>query len=101
VAKALIGGWEFEIICPVRGESAYSEFLGDHGNGLHHVGIFVNDFKKAKEELLEKGFHPLMGGPIPGTDRTGRFEYFEQDAGLGLIIELLDDPDAPEGFLPS
>lgn len=94
VAKALIGGWEFEIITPVRGESAYTEFLREKGEGLHHVGIFVEDINSAEKSLQDHGFRDLMSGPIVSDKRNGKFQYYEHDEGLGLVLELLDDPDA-------
>ena len=99
VGKALVGGWELEIISPVKGKSFYDEFLKEHGDGLHHVGIFVKDFPAAEKQLLKNGFKSVLKGPIVSNERTGSFEYFEPDPGLGVIIELLDDPGAPAGFV--
>lgn len=99
VGKALVGGWELEVISPLKGKSFYDEFLKKHGDGLHHVGIFVKDFAAAERRLLESGFRSVLKGPIAAPERTGSFEYFEQDPGLGIILELLDDPGAPAGFV--
>ena len=99
VGKALVGGWELEVISPLKGRSFYDEFLDKHGDGLHHVGIFVKDFAAAEKRLLQNGFKSVLKGPIAAPQLTGSFEYFEQDPGLGIILELLDDPAAPAGFV--
>src|SRR5687768_11038190 len=44
VAWGKLGEWTFEILQPIRGPSIYNEFLDRHGEGLHHLGIYVDDY---------------------------------------------------------
>ncbi len=96
VAFATIGPLELELIEPQGGDSSYQEFLDRHGEGVQHVGIYVQDqqdHQAAFAEMVRRGFKHLQGGPIPGKNRVGRFDYFETNQELGTIYELLDFPE--------
>ena len=93
VAMAKIGTLWLELMEHQEGENIYKEHLQKHGEGLHHFGIFVDDYKAACDHLTGQGYRQIMGGPIIGKDREGRFDYFETEKGYGAIIELLDMPD--------
>ena len=96
VATAKLGSWEFELIENLRGESIYQEFLDEHGEGVQHIGMIVDDFDKACAHLVESGFTLVMGGPIPGKGSDGHFAYFETPGEFGGMLELLDYPDEPD-----
>lgn len=99
-ALADFGPVTLELIQPVSGESLYSEFLEKHGEGLHHLGITVEDYKGASGDLTKHGFTSITGSPLPGKDRDGRYDYFDTDSKLGFLLELLDVPEElilPEG----
>lgn len=104
VAWAQLGSWSFEIIEPKRGKNIYTEFLEKHGEGIQHLGIYVDDYDAAYAEFVKQGFMQIQGGPIDGVDRTGRFDYFETEARYGTILELLDVPadlGEPDYIYPS
>lgn len=92
VAWAPLGSWTLEVLAPKRGKNIYTEFIERHGEGLHHIGIYVDDYDTAYTELLKQGYRQIQGGPIDGIDKTGRFDYFDSRKG-GAIIELLDMPN--------
>ena len=100
VATVQLGSWELELLQPVEGESIYKEFLEKRGEGLHHLGIFFDnaqDYEAAYTEFIRRGFKPLMGGPIPGDVRDGRFDYFETEAEMGTVLELVDNGEGRVG----
>jgi hypothetical protein len=43
LALAQLGPVMYELIEPVEGPTSYHEFLDEHGEGLHHLGYFVED----------------------------------------------------------
>lgn len=93
VGMAEVCSWELELIQHISGESIYKEFLERFGEGPQHVGIVVDDYEREYEKLIKRYSQPIMGGPIPGKNRTGRFDYFESESELSTIIELLDMPE--------
>ena len=99
VAIADIGQWQIELLQHHRGDCVYKEFIDEHGEGVHHLGFFVDDEQKYEgtcQELVNRGYPHLQGGPILGKHRDGHFDYFDSKQDLGLIIELLDMPEFSE-----
>jgi hypothetical protein len=67
--------------------------LLEHGEGVHHIGLFVKNYPAALAAFMDRGFKITVDGPIVGTDRTGRFTYLETQERLGTTFELLDFPE--------
>ncbi len=105
LALAWTGDLNWEIIEPVSGPSIYHEFLEEHGEGLQHVGILVEDaggsLEAAKETFMERGFEPVM----EGTWGRVRFCYVQTDQAIKTTLELIHRPTdwvrpAPERWYP-
>ena len=95
VAMTRFGPWELELVQPLEGDSPHQEFLDNHGEGMHHMAVVVENFDAAHDELVKRGFRLALTGPIPGKDRDGQFAFFEPDSALATTLELLDYPDEP------
>jgi len=96
VAMAKIGSWHLELLVPERGSSIYQDFLDRHGEGVQHLGFFVNEsYPAVVDDFTARGFEHLLGGPILGTKRNGRFDYYDTQEKMGVLLELLDMPDGP------
>ena len=94
VAMGKIGTGMLELLESERGETIYKEFLDKHGEGVHHIGFFVDqDHNRVCNTLIDEGFPHTQGGPILGENRDGRFDYFDTEKKLGTTIELLDFPE--------
>jgi hypothetical protein len=91
-ALAWKDGVQMELIQPLSGRSIFDDFLREHGEGLHHVGIYVPDQPKAVAELKAAGFRPLQGARGFGATGDGAFDYFETDHPLCTIIEVIGAP---------
>ena len=91
-AMADLGPWILELIVNERGQSIYQDFLDEHGPGLHHLGISVDDYEAARNDLLNRGYESIQRGPIEGIERDGWFEYFDTVRDFGTYLELLDIP---------
>lgn len=85
---AKLGGMNFEIIQPLKGETVYTEFLNKHGEGLHHLAFEVKDFDAEVAEMQKRGFKVVQTGAMPQS----RWAYFDTDSVGGMLIELCEAP---------
>ncbi len=92
VGMARLAGAVIELLEPLRGKSMYQDFLDQHGEGVHHVGLVVDNYDEAFKGFSSQGFAVGVDGPIVGESRTGRFTYFDTQEKLGTTFELLDFP---------
>jgi hypothetical protein len=85
LAFGYAGTLQFEVICPLSGESSYTEFLAAHPEGgLHHIGILVDDYDDALAE-----FSRTCTLVQTGRAGTTRFAYFDTVGRLGAYTEIL------------
>ena len=61
------------------------EFLEKRGEGIHHIGFFVDGFDRETAKMAEKGFKITQSGETPEV----RWAYFDTDAVGGVVIELM------------
>ena len=84
-------GIQIELIQPISGDDQlYSKFLNERGEGLHHVGYWVEDYDEALQKMKDMGIRVLVDGDVYGI----RYSYFDTEAECGFIVELI------EGALP-
>ena len=96
-AFAMVGPMQLELIQPLEGDNIYSDFLDEHGEGIHHLGhVRVSDLDEAIEALEKEGFPCLQSGRFPG----GGLAYMDTGKALGVIIELLQMPEGPSPYYP-
>lgn len=101
-AFAWQGELQFELIEPLSGQSIFADHLARHGEGLHHVGTFVDDHDAAVATATAQGFTLLQGARGYGLEGDGAFAYFER-RDLPLIVELIQAPKVriePEFIYP-
>ena len=91
-AFAMTENVQLEIIESLEGPNIYEEFLADHGEGMHHLGIRVPDLRAAVAEMEARGYVVSQAGYGTGTNGEGGFAYFETDGPLGTILELDELP---------
>ncbi len=84
------GGVQFHISQVVEGRSAHSEFLDAGKEGLHHVGVFVEDFDGELAKYASKGYAVVSQGFE--TSLRVRWAYMDTAADLGFFIELIEKP---------
>jgi methylmalonyl-CoA/ethylmalonyl-CoA epimerase len=103
LALAWIGGTMYELIEPVKGPTTYHEFLERCGEGLHHLGYFVDDIDAEIAAMAAKGYALLQSGRGFGVDGDGAYAYFASEDRLGCIVEAIAQPrqmPAPEYRYP-
>lgn len=97
-ASVDIGDVTIQWIEPVAGESAYSQFLRTHGDGIHHLAYAMPTGVRWREQLAwfrAKGLDAVQEGSWQGRSGRGLFAYLDTaERGGGLTIELEHDPDA-------
>jgi len=74
-----------ELIQYLDGENIYQEFIDSGHEGLHHIGIYVDDLDVSIEEFKKKGIKPLQIGQIVKM----HYAYMDTEDTFGAIIELL------------
>ncbi|MFC1963775.1 VOC family protein [Chloroflexota bacterium] len=87
---ARMGSLELELIQPLSQDHPYKDFVEKNGEGLHHLGFFVDDIDAEEARLVKQGFKVLASGRRP----IGGFTYFEPDIPGGVCLELVQrQPD--------
>ena len=93
-----LGPVELELIQPVEGESIWSDFLRDHGGGIHHIRFNVDDTKTVQDYLATKGIESAQHGSgiRPGTT----WMNFGSEAQVGFVIEIMNALPGTTGRTP-
>lgn len=86
IAWANIGNVELELIEPQDQHSLYSEFLREHGPGIHHLMLGTGDFGRCQEHMARHNIATVGGGEFQDT----RFQMFNSQDALGFICEIAD-----------
>jgi methylmalonyl-CoA/ethylmalonyl-CoA epimerase len=84
--SAEIGQLQSEVVQPLEGETPIKEFLEKRGEGIHHVGFFVDDLDRETAKMAEEGFEITQSGETPEV----RWAYFDTDVVGGVVIELME-----------
>jgi 4-hydroxyphenylpyruvate dioxygenase-like putative hemolysin len=98
IAFAKMEAIQLELIQPL-GESIYTEFLNEKGEGIHHIGCYVDHLDEAVALLKQQGIGVLQSGNRPG----GGYAYMDTEKTLGAIWELIQRPTSmltPEAIWP-
>ena len=90
VALYYFGDMEFEILQPFGEASALSDFLEEHGEGIHHVAFDTDDFKGTEALLESCGAHKVQTGPTSRHPRVWSGASFDTGDQLGTMIELVN-----------
>jgi len=97
-AFTMVGPMQLELMQPVEGDNTFSDFLKEHGEGVHHLGhVRVDDIDEAIRAWESEGFACPESGHFPDG---GGFAYMDTVKALGVMIELLQVPEGPSPFYP-
>ncbi|HNY83558.1 MAG TPA: VOC family protein [Anaerolineaceae bacterium] len=87
LAFATLGKIQIEIVQPLEGQNIYSDFLREHGPGLHHFRLTVSDYDNAVKSMIDAGIKNIASGT--GVHVGSRWAYFDTTQVLdGVIVEL-------------
>ncbi len=104
IGLSYIGSMRIELIEPLEGNTVYADFVREHGYGVHHFGVLVEDMATALAEAEAAGLRMMMDGSGFGIDGDGRFAYLDSESIIGVAIELIDRPKGrvkPDRIYPS
>ena len=79
---AYLGDLELELIEVTKGKILHSEYLKEHGEGLHHLGFFVDDVDGEAANLVKQGAAIII-------QRPGQWIYLDSGGPGGVIFELM------------
>ena len=82
MAFAYLGPVQIELVQCTEGRIFQSKFLDTWGEGLHHLGFYVDDLEAEVERLVAKGSKLFIHDP-------GRFAYLDSGGPGGAIFELM------------
>lgn len=86
-----MGGIEFELIQPLSPSGdAYSDFLKEHGEGIHHIFVAVEDTKGFVNLMEQRGTKQHTSGSLNFGPPIGEAPYIYYDLRdeLGLLLEM-------------
>ncbi len=86
-----LGGVQLELIEPIGSESAWFEGLSEKGERLHHIAFWTDDMQASVSGLKENGVPLIHRGDMG----EGQYAYFDGQAQLGAVIELLEHKRTP------
>ena len=92
LAFAQIGSLAIELIEAVRGESIYSDFVREHGYGVHHFGVQVDNADEKIAQAASLGFQMIQDGSGFGKAGDGHYAYLDTEGEIGVTLELRELP---------
>lgn len=92
IALAWIGPLRIELIENAGGDSVYADFVQEHGYGIHHFGVLVDDIDAALAQARAAGLEMTMDGAGFGRDGDGHYAYLDTEKDLGTTLELIARP---------
>jgi len=103
VALGYLGSTRIELIQPLEGDTVYADFVREHGYGVHHLGVLVDDMQAALAEAEAAGLTMTMDGTGFGADGDGHYAYLDTEGKIGVTVELIERPKGrvtPESIYP-
>jgi methylmalonyl-CoA/ethylmalonyl-CoA epimerase len=103
LALSQLGSTRIELIELVGGDSVYADFVQEHGYGVHHFGVLVDDMEEAIAQAEAAGLAMTQDGAGFGRDGDGHYAYLNTEDKIGVTIELIERPKArmtPEKVYP-
>ncbi len=82
MAFTYVGPVQIELVQCTEGRIFQSKFLDKWGEGLHHLGFYVDNVDAEAKKLIEKGAKLLIHDP-------GNFAYLDAGGPGGAIFELM------------
>jgi len=85
MAFAYLGPVQIELVQCTEGRIFQSRFLDTWGEGLHHIGFYVDDVDAEVSNLVAQGARLFIHDP-------GNFAYLDAGGAGGAIFELMKRP---------
>jgi methylmalonyl-CoA/ethylmalonyl-CoA epimerase len=86
-----LGDSRLRLLEPVDKTTSVARFLEQHGEGVHHVALHVDDISGAFEEMKQAGYRLLSDEIEIGAGGRLRF-LVDSSATNGVLLEVCQDP---------
>ncbi|MEX2683887.1 MAG: VOC family protein [Candidatus Sigynarchaeota archaeon] len=83
-----VAGLQIELIQVLEGRTAHVEFMETHGEGIHHLGIYVEDLESEIAACAKDGIGVISRGEFLGV----KWAYMDSTRVAGAIIEFIELP---------
>jgi len=96
IAMADVGSAKMELIQVIRGDPPHRDFLEVHGEGLQHLGFYVENYDEWKSYVREEGIEILC--EIEAEDQVrGKRRAFYMNSGHigGVLFEIIESQKIP------
>jgi methylmalonyl-CoA/ethylmalonyl-CoA epimerase len=80
------------LIEPLEGDTVYADFVREHGYGVHHFGLLVEDMQSAIAQAEAAGLAMIQDGAGFGLDGDGHYAYLDTEDRIGVTLELIERP---------
>jgi len=92
-AMVPLGDSRLRLLEPSAKDSQLGKYLAQHGEGIHHVALHVDDISSTFEELQQAGVRLLSDEIQIGTG--GRLSFLvDPSSANGILLEICQDPIA-------
>lgn len=85
-----------ELLCSTSPDGPVGRFIAKRGPGLHHLALTSSDLDRDMLELTGQGLQFLSATPQAGRAGT-RIAFIHPRSAAGVLIELVEHPDAAAG----
>lgn len=85
LAMAWVGPVQLELIQPLDEDNIYYEQLKTKGEGLNHIGFYVEDIEESEQQAKKLGIGIIQSGRSP----KGGHAYLDTESTCGAIIEIV------------
>jgi methylmalonyl-CoA/ethylmalonyl-CoA epimerase len=84
-----VAGSELEVLESTAPDGAIAKFIGNRGEGVHHIALRVDNIDAALNELREKGVRLIDEKPRYGAGGA-RIAFIHPQSTHGILLELVE-----------
>ncbi len=77
-----------QLLCPTTANSPVQKYIDKHGEGLHHMGLRVENCEEALKDAIAAGATSIDSNPRPGSRGT-TVAFLHPKSTFGVLIELV------------
>jgi methylmalonyl-CoA/ethylmalonyl-CoA epimerase len=90
-----LGGVKLELMEPLSEDSDVQRFLDKHGEGFHHMTIYVEDLDESIASLEGAGFEVVDTAELLAGWRE---TYVRPRSGFGTLLQIVETEGPPSGL---
>lgn len=88
-ALATLNNITVELIKPLEGDTIHQEFLDQHGEGVHHVAVLVDDIEAEMAAAEANGIAVVQSGRDRRNGGRSGFAYLDTEGRVHTTFEFL------------